>query len=95
MIEDILKLAGGLLIGAFLAAAVIHIVVSYLDIDTLLNELKSRRMKKAVVKKIATNQSVPHISLSALDEDEKEVEIDIEAEGYDQAEIYEGAEIYV
>ena len=94
MLEDVLTLVGGILFAALLVRT-ISITAAYLDKDTARDKLKNRNIRKGFVKNIVKCDSITHIKLDAITEDDKEVEVDFETEGYDQSEIYEGAEIYV
>lgn len=95
MIEDILKIVGGLLFAALVTTAVVSIVVTYLDEGTVRSELKNRNISRATIKEIVTDDSVAHIKFDAIREDDEKVEVVFEAQDYDPSEIYEGAEIHI
>lgn len=85
---------GWLLLGALLTAAVVTIVVSYLSRSKAKDELRNRNIQKGVVKSIVRSGSVNHIKMDCLKEDGEEVEVDFEADDYDEDEFYEYAVIY-
>lgn len=85
---------GWLLLGALLTAAVITIIVSYLNRDKAEDELRDHNIQKGVVKEIVKSGSITHIKMDALTDDGEEVEVDIEADDYNSSQIYRGAVIY-
>lgn len=84
-------------IAALATAAVISIVVAFLDSTVLRQKVmeKSPNAFKAVIKSVVHNDSVAHVSLDAISEDGVCDTIEIQADDIDYSEIYEGNEIYI
>lgn len=85
---------GWLLLGALMTAAVIYITVSYLNREIAERELKKNNVRKGMVKSIVKSGSVAHIKMDAIKDDGSEVELEIEADDYNAAQIHKGAVIY-
>lgn len=85
---------GWLLFGALLGAAAIVICVTYLDKNVAKKELREKGMEQAFIKEIINDPHTCRIKLDAIDEDGEEHEVEIEAEDYDQDEIWQGMTIY-
>lgn len=83
-------------LAAIATAAVISIVVAFLD-STVLREKVSEESPdafKAVIKKIVYDGGVAHVSLDAIGDGIND-SIEIQADDYDESEIYEGNVIYI
>ena len=84
---------GWLLLGAILGAAIITICVTYLDKSVAKDKLKSKNIKKGVVKDIVNSSGITHIKLDAIDEDGNEKQVEFEAQDYNSSEIRKGMTI--
>ena len=84
---------GWLLLGALITAAVITICVSFLNKQVAKDKLRENNIKKGFIKEICKSSGITHIKLDAIDTDGNEQEVDIEADDYDENEIYEGMTI--
>lgn len=85
---------GWILLGLLAGAAVISIVVSFLDRDTVKETFKENNINHGTIKDIVHDGSVTHIKLDAIKEDGSEVKLDYEVEDYNQSQIREGVVIY-
>lgn len=84
---------GWILLGVILGAAVITIVVSYLNKNVAEEKLREKNIRKGVIKDIVSSGGVKHVKLDAIDEDGKERQIEFEVEDYDSFEIRKGVTI--
>lgn len=85
---------GWILLGLLAGAAVISIVVSYLDRDTVKETFKENNISHGTIKDIVHDGLVAHIKLDAIKEDGSEVKLDYEVEDYNRSQIREEVVIY-
>lgn len=84
---------GWILLGVLIGAAVITIVVSFLDKNVAKEKLQEKNIRKGVIKDIISDGGVKHVKFDAIDEEGNEQQVEFEVDDYDSTEIRRGITI--